>query len=41
MKKFLWLKKLKNTVPWANAISDLNSEELRKKIEKQIKESRI
>ena len=35
------IEKVRNTVPWANAISDLNSEDLHKKIEKQIKESRI
>ena len=38
-KKILWLKKVKNTVPWAYVISDLNGEEaagtfLQKRIEK-------
>ena len=28
MKKFLWLKKLKKTVPWTYAISDLKGEEI-------------
>ena len=28
LEKFLWLKKLKNTVPWTYVISDLNGEEI-------------
>ena len=30
-KKFLWLKKNKNTVPWTYAINDLNGEEFTEK----------
>ena len=28
MKKFLWLKKVKDTVPWTYVISDPNGEEI-------------
>ena len=28
LKKFLWLKKLKKTIPWTNVINDLNGEEI-------------
>ena len=28
LKKFLWLKKVKNTVPWEYVIIDLNDEEI-------------
>ena len=28
LKKFLWLKKVKNTVPWKYVIIDLNGEEI-------------
>ena len=28
LKKFLWLKKVKNTVPWTYVISDLKGEEI-------------
>ena len=28
LKKFLWLKKVKNTVPWTDVINDLHGEEI-------------
>ena len=28
LKKFLWFKKVKNTVPWTYVINDLNGEEI-------------
>ena len=41
LKKFLWLKKLKKTIPWTNVINDLNGEEIvgtfyEKDLQKQI-----
>ena len=44
LKKFLWLKKVKNTVSWTYIISNLKGEEIvgtfyEKELEKQIKKS--